>query len=96
MQSNGKPTKKEAQPDIEPKETKEENAPDETPKSPFEKARALKDSVVQKTSELREKAEPTLLVVDSLRLASDVETESLRQDFEKAQLKIVEVGNHLE
>ena len=31
---------------------------------PFRKARALKDSVVQKASELREKAEPTLLVVD--------------------------------
>lgn len=88
--------KKETQPDREQNETTEENTPDEIPKSPLEKARALKDSVVQKASELREKAEPTLLVVDSLHLALDVETERLRQDFEKAQLKIVEIGNHLE
>ena len=66
------------------------------PKSAFEKARALKDSVQKKAKDIREKAEPTLLVVESLHLALDMEAETLRQDFEKAQLKIVEVGHHLE
>jgi len=90
--------KKEAQ--IQQTEVVEKTFPpeegDDSSKSTWEKARDMKDSVAQKASELRDKAEPTLLVVDSLHLALDMEAETLRQDFEKAQLKIVEVGNHLE
>ena len=81
-------------------ESAEETPPreegDDSSKSTWEKAREMKDSVAQKATELREKAEPTLLVVDSLHLALDMEAETLRQDFEKAQLNIVEVGHHLE
>ena len=88
--------KKEMQKEAEPVEENPPLEEGDDSKSTWEKARDMKDSVAQKANELREKAEPTLLVVDSLHLALDMEAETLRQDFEKAQLKIVEVGHHLE
>ena len=92
--------KKEAQALQEQTEPAEKASPPEdegnSSKSTWEKARDMKASVAQKASELREKTEPTLLVVESLHLALDIEAETLRQDFEKAQLNIVEVGHHLE
>lgn len=75
---------------------KEQREEDKAPKSHLEKALEMKESVTQKAKDLHEKSETAGLVFDSLHLALDMEAEGLRQDFAKAKLQVVEIGNHLE
>ena len=69
---------------------------DNASKSTLEKAIAMKDAMTKTVQDVRNKSETAVLVIDSLDLALDMEAEGLRQDFAKAKLEIVEVGNHLE
>ena len=71
-------------------------ASDDTSKTIREKAVELKGGLMKTAQDVKEKSAGTMLVIESIDLLMDMEAEALRQDFAKAKLEVVEVGNHLE
>ena len=68
----------------------------DTPKDALEQVIEFKDVVTEKAKDIQEKSKTVQLAVDVAKLTLDMEAERLRQDFEKATLQVVEIGNHLE
>lgn len=77
-------------------ESATENEPSSDSKTVFDKAMDTKDAVVKTAQKVKEVTETTLLVVDAIELSMDKEEHQLLEDFSKAHLEIVEIGNHLE